>query len=177
MKPPLKESTMPSVWLLRGVLAAATMLALLAGIPEDYTPSVFVVVVVAVGVVIGMLRPEHLALSVTMGIVIVWWALQLRSEMPVAVLVVAAALIVAHVAATLLAYGPRSLAVDPALAVLWGMRAAMTWTAALAVWVVARAYSGHGSPELFWLAGLAAAAVAAVVGAVAAPIRAKESRG
>ena len=135
MNTPLKEGTMPSVWLVRGVLAVATMLALLAGIPEGYTPSVFVVVVVAAG------------------------------------------LIVAHVAATLLAYGPRSLAVDPALAVLWGMRAAMTWTAALGVWVVARAYSGHGSPELFWLAGLVAAAVGAVVGAVAAPLRAKESRG
>lgn len=177
MNAPLKEGTMPSVWVLRGVLAAATMLALLAGIPEGYTPSIVVVVIVALGTTVAVFRPEHLALSVTMGFVILWWALQLRSEMPVAVLVAAAGLVIAHVAATLLAYGPPSLAVDPALAVLWGMRAGMSWAAALAVWVVARAYAGHGSPELFWLSGLATAAVAAVVGAVAAPIRAKESRG
>ena len=176
MNEPLKEGTMPSVWVLRGVLAAATLLALLAGIPEDYTPPTFVVVVVAVGATVSMFRPEHLGLSITSGIVILWWALELRSDMPVAVLVVAAGLIIAHVAATLLAYGPPSLAVDPALVVLWGMRAAMTWTAALAVWVVARAYSGHGSPELFWLAGLAAAGAGAVVGAVVAPLRDKESR-
>ena len=56
------------------------------------------------------------------------------------------------------------------LALLWAMRAVMTWTAALAVWAVARAYSGHGSPTLFWLAGLAAALVGAVVvGIVASP--------
>jgi hypothetical protein len=164
------------VWVLRVVLAVATLLALLAGIPEDYTPSVFVIVVVCVGTVIAVFRPEHLALSITMGVVIVWWALQVRSEMPVAVLVAAAGLIVAHAAATLLAYGPPSLTVDPALALLWSMRAAMAWTGALAVWLVARAYAGHGSPELFWLVGLAAAAAGAVVGAVLAPIRGKDRR-
>jgi hypothetical protein len=56
------------------------------------------------------------------------------------------------------------------------MRAATSWTAALAVWAVARAYGGPGSPETFWLSGLAAALVGAVVAAVATPIRGKESR-
>ncbi len=108
------------------------LLALLAGIPEDYTPPLVIVVVVALLGVVSAFRPEHLAVSIAMGVVIVWWALQLRSEMPVAVLVVAAGLVLTHVAATLLGYGPPSLAVDPALALLWTMRGAMTWTAGLA---------------------------------------------
>jgi hypothetical protein len=172
----MRRGVMPSVWALRGVVAAGLLLALLAGIPEGYVPSIFVVVLVVIGVLVSATRPEQLALSITMGIVVVWWALHLHSAMPVGALVAAAALIAAHVAATLLGYGPPTLALDPQLGLLWATRAALTWTAALAVWVVARTYSGHGSPTLFWLAGLTAAVVGAVVAAVAAPIRGKESR-
>jgi hypothetical protein len=167
---------MPGVWVLRVVLVTGLLGALLAGVPEDYAPPGVLVVVVAALSVASAFRPEHLVVSVTMGVVIVWWGLQLDTEMPVAVLVVAACLIAGHVAATLLGYGPTSLPADPALAVLWSMRAAMTWTAALAVWVVARAYEGHGSPATFWLTGLAAALVGAVVAAVVAPISGKEAR-
>jgi hypothetical protein len=170
------RGAVPSVWVLRGVVAVGLMLAQLAGMPAGYTPPVALVVVVAALSLASVFRPDHLVVSVTMGIVIVWWALQLRTEMPAAVLVVAAGLVSAHVAATLLAYGPTSLPVDPALAVLWTMRTAMTWTAGLGVWAVARAYEGHGSPVTFWLTGLAAALVGAVVAAVATPIRGKEAR-
>jgi hypothetical protein len=172
----MRAGAMPGVWALRGVLVAGLLLALLAGVPEDYTPPVALVVVVAALSLLSAVRAEHLVLSVTMAIVIVWWALQLHSEMPVAVLVVAACLVASHVAATLLAYGPTSLALDPALTVLWTMRGAITWTAALAVWAVARAYAGHGSPATFWLTGLAVALVGAVVAGVATPIRGKEAR-
>jgi hypothetical protein len=158
------------VWVLRGILVVAALLALLSGIPEGYRPSIVVVVLVACGALVAAFRPDHLALSGTMGLVIVWWALELRSEMPFAMLVAAAGLTAAHVAATLLSYGPSTLPVDPPLAVLWTARAVMMWTAALVVWAVARAYTGHGSPELFWLAGLAAALIGAVVAAVVMPL-------
>jgi hypothetical protein len=164
------------MWVLRAMVAVGLLLATLAGIPEGYHPPVVLVAVVAGSSVVSAFRPDHLVLSVTMGVVIAWWALQLDTEMPVAVLVVAAALMLTHVAATLLAYGPTSLPVDPALAVLWTMRGGMTWTAGLGVWAVARAYEGHGSPATFWLTGLAAALVGAVVAAVATPIRGKEAR-
>ena len=152
----MKRGAMPSVWVLRAVVVAAVLLAQLAGIPEGYRPPVVLVVLVVAGVLSAAFRPEHLALSITLALVLGWWALHLRSEMPVAALVAAAGLITAHVAATLLAYGPPTLPIDLQLAVLWATRGAMTWTAALAVWVVARAYTGHGSPGLFWLTGLAA---------------------
>ena len=91
--------------------------------------------------------------------------------MPPVVLVVAAALVVAHVAATVLAYGPPTLAVDPRLALLWAARGGLVWLAALVVWGVARTYSGHGTPTLFWLGGLAAALVGSVAAGIAMPVR------
>jgi hypothetical protein len=172
----MRAGAVPSVWVLRGILVAAVVLALLAGVPDGYTPPAILLVLVVAGAVLAAFRPEHLSLSITLGLIVAWWALQLRTEMPVAVLVAAAGLAVAHVTATLLAYGPPSLRVDPVLALLWAIRGATTWTAALAVWVVARAYTGHGSPALFWLAGLSAALVGAVVAGLTAPLRGEGSR-
>jgi hypothetical protein len=163
----MTRGAQPSVWVLRAVIAAGVMVALLAGSWTGYTPPVAIVVLVALGALLSPFRPEHLTLSITMGLVVFWWALQLRGEMPGAVLVVAAALIAAHVAATVLAYGPPSLPVHPELALLWAIRGALTWVAALVVWIVARAYTGHGTPSLFWLTGLSAAVIAAVVGGAA----------
>ena len=57
------------------------------------------------------------------------------------------------------------------LVMLWVPRAAAVWLAALVVWLTARAYTGHATPTLFWLAGLAAALVGAVVAAVVIPTR------
>jgi hypothetical protein len=96
--------------------------------------------------------------------------------MPPAVLVAAGALAAAHIAATVLAYGPPTLAVDPALALLWFGRGALVWLSALVVWVVDRTYTGHGTPMLFWLAGLGAALVGSVVAGVAIPVRGQGSR-
>jgi hypothetical protein len=61
--------------------------------------------------------------------------------------------------------------VGPDLVVLWVPRGAVVWLAALVVWLTARAYTGHATPTLFWLAGLAAALVGAVVAAVVVPTR------
>jgi len=156
----------PSVWVLRAVITVGVMVSLLAGVWDGYTPPVALVVVVAMGALFSPFRPEHLSLTITSGLVVFWWALQLRGEVPGPVLVVAAALIATHVAATLLAYGPPALPVQPDLALLWTARGALAWLAALVVWVVARTYTGHGTPSLFMLSGLAAAVIASVVAGV-----------
>ena len=161
----------PSVWVLRAVMFAGLAVALLAGEGEGYTPPVLLIVVVLLGALMSVFRPEHLSVSITMGLVVFWWALQLRGEMPGVVLVVAAALVAGHVSATLLSYGPPSLPLDPELALLWVARGGLGWLAALGVWVVARVYSGHGTPSLFWLSGRAAVVVAAVVAGTIAPLR------
>jgi hypothetical protein len=172
----LIRGAQPGVWVLRAVLVAGTVLALLAGIPEDYVPPALLVVLVVAAALLSAFRPEHLSLSITMGLVVVWWGLQLRGDMPVAVLVAAAGLTAAHVAAVMLGYGPPSLPVDPQLALLWAGRSVLTWLASLVVWGVARTYTGHGTPTLFWLSGLAAALVGAVAAGAAVPIRGQGSR-
>jgi hypothetical protein len=153
----------PSVWVGRGALVLGLLVSLLAGAPSGYGPPVFLVVVVGLAALLAALYPEGLALPLAMVVVVAWWTFQLHGEMPAAVLVVAAGLTVAHVAAVVLAYGPASLVVDPALALLWCSRAALAWLAALLVWGVARVYAGHATPSLFWLSGLAAAVVGSVV--------------
>jgi hypothetical protein len=153
------------------VTAVSVLVALLAGVGVGDTPPPVVVVVVVLGALASAFRPEHLSLSITLGLVVVWWALELHGSMPAVVLVVAAGLLLAHVGATLLSYGPPSLPLDRGLTLLWVARAGLAWLAALAVWVVARVYSGHGTPALFWLAGLAAGVVGAVVAGAAAPLR------
>jgi hypothetical protein len=167
----LVRGAQPGVWVLRAVTAVSVLVALLAGVGVGDTPPPVVVVVVVLGALGSAFRPEHLSLSITLGLVVVWWALELHGSMPAVVLVVAAGLLLAHVGATLLSYGPPSLPLDRGLTLLWVARAGLAWLAALAVWVVARVYSGHGTPALFWLAGLAAGVVGAVVAGAAAPLR------
>jgi hypothetical protein len=167
----MRRESRPGVWVLRVLVFAGLVVAILAGRPEGYDPPTFVVVLVVLGALASAFRPEHLSLSITMGLVLVWWALQVRSEMPTAALVVAAGLMLSHVSATLLSYGPPSLAIDPELALLWTARGLLAWVAAFVVWVVARTYAGHDVPAVFWLAGLAAAVVAAVVAGVTVPVR------
>jgi hypothetical protein len=150
----------PSVWALRALIVLGVMVALLAGSWTGYTPPVALVVLVALGALLSPFRPEHLSLSITMALVIFWWGLQLRGEMP----------------GTVLAYGPPSLPVHPELALLWATRGVLAWMAALVVWVVARAYTGHGTPSFFWLTGLTAAVIAAVVAGAAVSPRSPGSR-
>ena len=159
------------VWVLRLVIVLGSLLSLYAAAPEGFVPSPFVGAVVLVLAGIFAVRPEHFVGSVALSVVLVWWALHVGSSVPVGALVAAGGLLAAHVAAVLLGYGPPHMQVGPDLVVLWVPRAAVVWLAALVVWLTARAYTGHTTPTLFWLAGLAAALVGAVVAAVVVPTR------
>lgn len=172
----LARGAQPGVWVLRAVTAGAVLGALLAGVGVGDTPPPALVVVVALGALLSVFRPEHLSLPITLGLVVFWWGLELHGSMPAVLLVVAACLLAAHVGAVLLSYGPPALPVDRGLTLLWVARASLAWLAALGVWVVARAYSGHATPALFWLAGLAAGVVGAVVAGATAPLRDQADR-
>jgi hypothetical protein len=167
----MRLSVAPSVWVLRAVGVLGLMLALLAGVPEGYTPSVVLAVVVLLGGVLSAFRPDHLAVSVTLCIVVLWWGLQVRTEVPLGCVVAAAGLVVAHVAGTLLAYGPPFMPIPSDLVALWAWRGFLVWLAAPVVWLVARVYADHDVPTSYWLAGLATALVGAVVAAVVVPAR------
>jgi hypothetical protein len=176
MTPRLVGGAQRSVWLLRALLVAGVLVAMLAGVPEGHSPPVWFLVVVLVGALLSALRPEHLSLVITLLMVVVWWAFTVHDGMPAGLLVAATGVMVAHVAATLLAYGPPSLPVDPQLALLWSARGVLTWVGALVVWGVARTYAGHGTPAVFWLGGLTAAVVGSVVAGATLPVRAPETR-
>jgi hypothetical protein len=161
----------PSVWVLRVVAALGPLVAIWAAAPEGYVPRAWVVAVVALLSLGYAVRPEHFVGSIVLAVVLVWWTTNMSSAMPAGALLAAAAMLAAHVAGVLLGYGPPEMAVDPELAVLWVVRAALVWLAAPAVWFAARVYDGHATPTSFWLAGLATALVGAVVAAVVVPAR------
>jgi hypothetical protein len=160
-----------SVWVLRAVVVGGQMTALYAAAPEGFRPSLFVTVLVLAVSVGFALRPEHFVGSAALVVVLLWWALQVRTALPDGTLVAAGALLSAHLAALLLGYGPATMPVDADLVLLWLPRGAAVWLAALVVWLTARAYTGHATPAAFWLVGLAAALVGAVVAAVVVPTR------
>lgn len=163
-----------SVWLLRAVVLVGTLAGLFGGVTEGLVPPVWVVVVVALGGVLSAFRPEHLAMSATLVVVLVWWALNLHAEVPVGCLVAAAGIVAAHVAGTLLGYGPPAMAVSGDLVRVWVVRGFLVWLAAPAIWLVALVYADRATPTSFWLAGLGAALVGAVVAAIAVPQRGEE---
>jgi hypothetical protein len=160
-----------SVWVVRAVGLLGLMVGLLAGIPEGDTPPLAVVAVVLLGGVLAALRPDHLGVSTTMGVVLVWWAIELHTQVPAGTLVAAAGLVTAHVAGTLLSYGPRFMPIPAELATLWAVRGFLVWLAAPVVWFVARVYADHATPTSYWLAGLTMALIGAVVAAVVVPTR------
>jgi hypothetical protein len=159
----------PSVWVLRALVAAGLMVALYAAAPEGFVPSPFVTVVVLTAGIGSAMRPEHFVGSAAPAVVLVWWALVVQSAFPNGTLVAAGALVTSHLAAVLLGYGPPTMPVGADLVLLWVPRGAAVWVAALVVWLTARAYGGHATPSEFWLAGLAAAVIGAVVAAVVLP--------
>lgn len=155
-----------SVWCLRAVAALGPLVALLSAAPAGFVPSPFVVGLVAFASVAYALHPEHLTGPIVMIVVLTWWAEAVESAMPAGVMVAAAALLAGHIAGILLGYGPARMAVRAELVAPWVVRGALVWLAAPAVWVAARTYRGQASPTSFWLVGLAAALVGAVVAAV-----------
>ncbi len=160
-----------SVWILRAVIVAGSMLALYAAAPEGFVPSPFAALVVLALAIGFALRPEHFVGSATLVVVLLWWALVVKTAFPNGTLVAAGALLAAHVAALLLGYGPSQMPVGSDLVKLWLPRGAAVWLAALVVWITDRAYNGHATPGSFWLVGLTAALVGAVVAAVVVPTR------
>ena len=105
--------------------------------------------------------------SITMSVVVVWWAFSCTPRCRSRVLVGAAG---AHRGARrrdAARVRPASLALDPQLALLWTGRGRPDLDRRASPCGRWRAPThGHGSPALFWLTGLAAALVGAVVAGV-----------
>jgi hypothetical protein len=79
-----------------------------------------------------------------------WWAS--HGVVDWRVLVVAVLLLAAHLAATVVSYGPATLAVDPRLARLWLGRGAMALVPVPVAWLAVRGLEPALAPAGLWLA-------------------------
>jgi hypothetical protein len=109
-----------------------------------------------------------------MLLVVGWWAISVRQAMPGGVILAAAALLAAHVAATVASYGPRRLPPDRLVVLRWARRSLLVWLVAPLLWLVVDANRGHATPASYWVAGLAVALVLAVSVATLYPTRLDE---
>jgi hypothetical protein len=158
-------------WALRAVIALGPPLALLAATPQGFVPPPWLVLVVVFASLAFAYLPEQYVGSAALLLVVGWWSIDVRDAMPVAVLVSAGALLAAHVAATLAAYGPRSLPPDRLIVLRWVRRGVLVWLVAPLLWLVVDAERGQTTPSSYWVAGLAVALVVAVVAASVFPTR------
>jgi hypothetical protein len=169
------RGVVPTVWVLRAVVALGPVVAILAPVPQGYSPSPFVIGVVAFTAVLFAFSPDHVMGGLTMLIVLVWWADVVGAAVPLASVVAAAGLLLSHTAATVLGYGPARAVLDARVVATWARRTAMVWPAALMIWLVADAYTGRASPTSFWLLGLGAALVGALAAAWMIPLSGRRS--
>jgi hypothetical protein len=158
-------------WALRAVIALGPPLALLAASPQGFVPPLWLVVLVVLLSLGFAYLPEQYIGSAAMVMVVGWWTVDVRSAMPLAVVVSSGALLASHLAGTLAAYGPRALPVDRAIVLRWTRRGALVWLVAPLLWLVVDAQRGHTTPASYWVAGLAVAMVVAVTAATIYPTR------
>jgi hypothetical protein len=159
----------PGGWALRVVIALGPPLALLAASPQGFVPPPWLVLLVVVASLGFAYLPEQYIGSAALLLVVGWWTIDVRQAMPVAVVVSAGALLAAHVAATLAAYGPRQLTPDRRIVLRWVRRGVLVWLVAPLLWLAVDAQRGHTTPAAYWVAGLAVALVLAVTAASVYP--------
>ncbi len=152
---------------LRITIAGGPLVAVLAsGLDGELPPPWLVVVVVAFSVAHALLPDSQLGTTAAL-LVLGWWALGPVAALPASLLLAATALVAAHLAAVLAAYGPAELPIDPALLRTWLRRGLLSLLAAPLVWVVVAAIDEQPEPAGIWVAALVAATVGAVVASVA----------
>jgi hypothetical protein len=111
--------------------------------------------------------PESPFGTAALLVVVAWWGLAFREGLHPQAVLAAAAMLVAHVAAVLAAYGPGELPLDRDLARLWARRGLAVLAISPAVWAVAFALRAQPEPAGIWVAGLAAAFAATLVASLA----------
>ncbi len=171
---PMIRDLTPGGWALRAVVLLGPPVALLAASPQGFVPPVWLIVVVTLASAGFAAFPEQYAGSVAMLLVVGWWATSVRHAMPGGVVVSAAALLAAHVGATVSSYGPRKLPPERLMVLRWVRRTVLLWLVSPLLWLVVDAEHGHTTPASYWLAGLAVALVLAVAVATLYPTRLDE---
>ncbi len=159
--------------LLRAVVLVAPVLALLAARPADLPNGWFVALTIVLSVGFAAM-PESALGTACLGLVVFWWALAAADGVPVAAIPAALLLLVTHIAAVLLSYGPPSLPLGAALLRRWLRRGLGVAVAAPLVWLVAVVVDDQPEPPGIWISGLACAVVVCIVAATAVTMREDE---
>ena len=133
---------------LRGLLVALPCAALALALPA--VPHWAVVVVVVACSAWWAHTPDHLTGAVALLLVAGWWTL--HGVLDWRILPVGALLVAAHVVATLLSYGPATLAVDPRLVTLWLGRGLLALVPMPITYAALKGLDADLAPPWLWLA-------------------------
>jgi hypothetical protein len=152
-------------WALRLVVVLAPMLALvvrgqvLGGLPPW---ALVVMLALCVG---WALAPESVA-GVAVLVLVGWSWAGATGEPSAAVLAAAAAMLVAHLAALVLSYGPDRLPVQWTVVRVWAVRGAMVFPTAVVAWLLARGVRELPDSDNVWVVGIVVALTVVVVATV-----------
>ncbi len=136
------------VVVLRSLLIVLPCTALALALPQ--VPHWAVLGGVVVGSAAWARTPDHAVGVVPLALVGGWWAA--HGVVDWRVLVVAVLLLAAHLAATLVSYGPATLAVDGRLARLWLARGLIALVPLPVAWFGVRGLDTAPAPPGLWLA-------------------------
>ena len=106
-------------------------------------------------------RPESVSGVLMLGVAAYVWSTAPSPSSPL-VLVVAAGMVLAHVAALVAAQGPARTAVDGVQVRLWAARALALWLTSVVVWALVEVLDGGPAHRWAYAAGLGALIVLAV---------------
>jgi len=138
----------PSAVVLRLLVLVLPCVALALALPE--VPHWAVLLGTPLSAAVWARTPDHAVGVVPLVLVGGWWAA--HDVLDWRVPVVAVLLLGAHLAATLAAYGPMTLALDPRLARLWLGRALLALVPVPVAWVAVRGLDPDWAPPGTWLA-------------------------
>ena len=145
--------------MLRALLAALPCAALALALPEVPHWAVVVLVVACSGW--WAHTPDHLTGAVALMLVAGWWTV--HDVLDWRILAVGVLLVAAHVVATLLSYGPATLAVDPRLALLWLRRGLVALVPLPITYAAVQGLDADLAPSWLWMTAAVGTAALLIV--------------
>ena len=137
----------PPVLALRALLLVLPCAALALALPV--VPHWSVVAAVVVLSAWWVRSPDHVVGAASLVLVAGWWAV--HGVVDWRVLVVAILLLAAHVVATLMSYGPATMAVDPHLASLWVRRGLLALVPMPVTYLAVQGLDARLAPPWVWM--------------------------
>jgi hypothetical protein len=153
----------PDQLALRAVVVLGAVLALAAADLAGAEPGGWVTATVVVLAAVTALRPESVAGVLALAGTAYAWALGPDPLSPL-LLLVAAGMLLLHLAALVAGQAPALAAVDPRQLWLWGRRGVVLWLAAVVVWGLAVLVEDHAGGRATYAGGLLLLAAVAVLG-------------